>query len=208
MIAAHRGQTSRRGGPGLTTGESSLTNSLLADYRPGLTVSPCDPSSAVATDSPSHRATLSAVHMPRLRSHRSTAHRAIGAAVAVSASVMLLGACGDDGGSRAERFCGEIAEHKEALTAPVLEFSDDIEPLLELYRDIGDVAPLSIEQEWNQLVSAYETASTVVVDDPASQQAAASAIYSSEASAAKVDTWLRANCAVEIGPVVTLVPHP
>jgi len=138
------------------------------------------------------------------RSNRSTVRRALAAAV----SILALTACGDDGSGNAERFCGEIAENKEALTAPVLEFTDDIEPFLDLYREIGDLAPLSIQQEWNQLVSAYETASTVVVDDPASQQVAATAIYSSEASAAKVDTWLRANCAVEIGPVVTLVPHP
>jgi len=72
---------------------------------------------------------------------------------------------------------------------------------------IGDLAPLSIQKEWNQIASAYETASTVVADDPDSVQVATAAIYSAEASAAKVDTWLRANCAVDIGPVVTLVPH-
>jgi hypothetical protein len=147
------------------------------------------------------------VYVARRPRDRSTVRRARSAGV-VSLLLVLLAACGDDRAGNAERFCGEIAENKDALTAPVLEFDDDIEPFLDLYRDIGDLAPLAIEQEWNQLVSAYETASTVVVDDPASQQAAASAIYSSEESAAKVDTWLRANCAVEIGPVVTLVAHP
>jgi hypothetical protein len=128
-------------------------------------------------------------------------------AVAAFGAPIVLAACADDDAGNAERFCGEIAANKDGLTAPVLEFSDDIEPLLDLYREIGELAPLSIQQEWNQLVSAYETASTVVLDDAESQQAAAAAIYSSEASAAKVDTWLRANCAVDIGPVVTLVPH-
>jgi len=144
--------------------------------------------------------------LARRPTHRSPATLALTAVAAISASMMLV-ACGDDDAGSAERFCGEIAANKDGLTVPVLEFSDDIEPLLELYRGIGELAPLSIQQEWNQLVSAYETASTVVVDDPESQQAAAAAIYSSEASAAKIDSWLRANCAVEIGPVVTLVPH-
>ena len=128
------------------------------------------------------------------------------AAIAVGATLAFT-ACGDDDAGDAERFCGEIAANKDGLTAPVLEFSDDIEPLLDLYREIGELAPLSIQAEWNQLTSAYETASTVVIDDPESQQAAAAAIYSSEESAARIDTWLRTNCAVEIGPIVTLVPH-
>jgi hypothetical protein len=126
---------------------------------------------------------------------------------AVAGTSLMLASCGDDDAGDAERFCGEIAANKDALTAPVLESSDDIEPLLDLYRTIGELAPLSIQAEWNQLTSAYETASTVVVDDPESQQEAAAAIYSTEESAAKIDSWLRTNCAVEIGPIVTLVPH-
>ncbi len=123
---------------------------------------------------------------------------------------MTLGvvvSCGNDEAASAERFCGEVAANKETLTAPTLEFDDDVGPLLDLYREIGDFAPLAIEKEWNQIVAAYETASTMVLDDPASEQATVAAIYSSEESAAKVDAWLRANCAVDLGPIVTLVPH-
>ncbi|RLE25932.1 MAG: hypothetical protein DRJ50_01985, partial [Actinobacteria bacterium] len=85
------------------------------------------------------------------------------AVIASVVAAIVIAACGgeDDGGS-AERFCGEIEANKEALTNPQLEFSDDIGPLLQLYSHVGDVAPLSIAEEWNQLVSAYETASTVV----------------------------------------------
>ena len=113
---------------------------------------------------------------------------------------------GDSGGN-AERFCGEVDANKAALTNPDLTYADDIEPLLDLYREIGDLAPLAVEDDWNQLVAAYETASTVVPGDQASEQEALAAIYSSEESAAAVDQWLRANCAVDIGPVFTIVPH-
>ncbi len=85
--------------------------------------------------------------------------------------------------------------------------ADDIEPFLDLYRDIGALAPLSVEDDWNQIVSAYETASTVVIGDQESEQAALTAIYSSEQSAAAVEAWLLANCAVDIGPVFTIVPQ-
>ncbi len=127
-------------------------------------------------------------------------------AVALVVATVAAG-CTDDSGGDAQRFCGEVAANKDALTNPVLTYTDDIEPLLDLYREIGGLAPLAVEDDWNQLVAAYETASTVVPGDAASEQEALAAIYSSEESAAAVDQWLRANCAVDIGPVFTIVPH-
>lgn len=121
-------------------------------------------------------------------------------------SAAVLG-CSDDEAPSAERFCGEIVENKDALTNPTLEFADDIEPLLDLYREVGDLAPLGVEREWSDLVAAYETASTVVPGDEASEQEALAAIYSAEKSAAAVGAWLQANCAVDIGPIFTIVPH-
>lgn len=119
----------------------------------------------------------------------------------------IVASCGNDSGGSAERFCGEVAANKDALTNPTLTYSNDIQPMLDLYRKIGALAPIAVEADWNQLVSAYETASTVVPGDQASEQVALTAIYSSEKSASAVDRWLRANCAVDIGPVFTIVPH-
>ncbi len=127
-------------------------------------------------------------------------------AAAAVAVTLLISACdGNDGAGDAERFCGEVQVNAEQLTQPNLQFSDDIEPLLDLYRDIGELAPLAIEPEWNQLISAYETASTVVPGDPESEQIALASIFSTEESAAAVDRWLKTNCAVDIGPVFTIV---
>jgi hypothetical protein len=149
---------------------------------------------------------VSTVSPARPRSGRTArlVARVIGGVLVVGTTV---GACGGDDGPSAERFCGEVAANKDALTNPQLGFDDDIEPLLELYRDIADLAPLGVADDWNQLVSAYETASTVVIGDQESEQEALTAIYSSEKSAAEVEAWLRANCAVEIGPVFTIVPQ-
>ncbi len=138
---------------------------------------------------------------------RSPAFTAAAAAIlSVTAGASLV-ACGGDEAPSAERFCGEVAANKEALTSPQLVYTDDIDPLLDLYRDIGALAPLGVQPDWDQIVSAYETASTVVVGDEESEQAALTAVYSSEKSAAAVETWLMANCAVDIGPVFTIVPH-
>ena len=60
--------------------------------------------------------------------------------------MLATSSCGSEAGD-AERFCGEVAAHVDELTNPSLAFADDIEPLLELYRDIGAFAPLAIEEE-------------------------------------------------------------
>jgi hypothetical protein len=129
------------------------------------------------------------------------------AIASLAATVASLSACGGDEDPSAERFCGEVAANKEALTNPQLVYDDDIDPLLDLYRRIGALAPIGVQADWDQLVSAYETASTVVVGDQESEQQALTAIYSSEKSAAAVEAWLLANCAVDIGPVFTIVPQ-
>jgi len=129
------------------------------------------------------------------------------AALTVAALVGVIASCGADEAPSAERFCGETAENRDALTNPQLVDAAGIDTLLELYREIGDLAPLSVADDWNHIVVAYETASTVVIGDQESEQAALIAIYSSEQSAAAVQAWLVANCAVDIGPVFTIVPQ-
>ena len=127
--------------------------------------------------------------------------------VAAVAALAALSGCGADENPSAERFCGEVAANKDALTNPQIIYTDDIDPLLDLYRDIGELAPLGVEDDWDQLVSAYETASTVIIGDQESEQEALTAAYSSEKSAAAIEAWLIANCAVDIGPVFTIVPQ-
>jgi len=128
-------------------------------------------------------------------------------AATLVAALAALAACGGEEAPSAERFCGEVAANNEALTSPQLVYTDDIDLLLDLYRDVGALAPIGVEPDWNRIVAAYETASTVVVGDQESEQAALTAIYSTEKSAAAVEAWLLANCAVDIGPVFTIVPH-
>ena len=131
----------------------------------------------------------------------------LGAFAAMFGLATLAVSCGGDEPPSAERFCGEVAANREALTNPTLEYLEDIEPVLDLYRDMGELAPIGIDEEWDHVIAAYETASTVVPGDTASEQAALAAIYSTEKSAAAISTWLRENCAVDIGPVFTIVPH-
>jgi hypothetical protein len=120
----------------------------------------------------------------------------------------LLTACGSGSGAGdAERFCGEVKANTPAIVKPRLKTVEDIDTLMALYRDLGDLAPLAIDADWDALVLNYETASTVEPTDPESVQRVAARAYATEESAVAVHDWLLTNCAVDLGPVATLVPH-
>ena len=125
---------------------------------------------------------------------------------AVAATALLIGCSSGEQSGDAERFCGEVKAHTRAIVRPRLRNAADIDTLLALYRDLGDLAPLAIEADWDALVLNYETASTVVPGDPESMQRVAARAYATERSAVAVHDWLVANCAVDIGPVATIVP--
>ena len=91
-------------------------------------------------------------------------------------AVGALAACsnGEPAGDEAQ-FCGEVDANLRALTKPTLKTEADVAAVVGLYRDLGDVAPLAIEEQWNALTTLYETASTVDTSDrglaPAGQRA-------------------------------------
>lgn len=128
---------------------------------------------------------------------------------ALPAALIVVGAACGGGGGDAERFCGEVQANRRAILDPTLAAPTDVDATLELYRSIGDVAPLDIAAEWDRLVVNLETASTVEPDDPDSLQQAVASAYATERSAIAVRDWLRSHCRVDLGPVATIVtPAP
>jgi len=119
---------------------------------------------------------------------------------------LLATSCGDDGGDTA-RFCAQVKDHSTELTSRP-ETVAGYGEMLDLYRRIGDDAPLAIEPEWQALVINYETASTVDVTDPGSMQRALAQAYATEESAVAVHQFVSARCGTDLGPVSTVVPHP
>lgn len=118
-----------------------------------------------------------------------------------------LGACGDDGvQSDAERFCGEASTRRDMIVAPPMATEQEVEATLDFYRLMGELAPVAIADQWNQIVAAMETASTVVPGDPESQQQVALQAYATERSAYEVAVWLNRNCGVDI-PITTIAPQ-
>ena len=136
-----------------------------------------------------------------LRPHRGSA------AILAALVVTTVAACGDDSvQSDAERFCGEATTRRDMIVSPPMATSEEVEATLDFYRLMGELAPVAIAEQWNDIVSAMETASTVVPGDPDSEQQVALQAYATERSAYEVAVWLRRNCGVDI-PITTIAPQ-
>ncbi|CAN5439966.1 hypothetical protein BH18ACT3_BH18ACT3_28070 [soil metagenome] len=128
--------------------------------------------------------------------------------MSMAALGVFAGACGgEEATANAEEFCAEVDTNKEAIIAPKLRTDADVRAFVDLHRRLGELAPLAIEQEWNDVTSNYETAATIDPDDPESVERAKSKAYATERSAVGVRDWLRATCRVNLGPVTTIVPQ-
>jgi hypothetical protein len=122
-------------------------------------------------------------------------------------TVLAAGCGGDDDGGDAEAFCAEVGANQGAIVNPALATDDDVEATVGLYRELGELAPLAIGDEWDDLVVNVETASTVTPDDPESVQRAVATAYATERSAVAVRDWVLSNCGVDLGPVATIAPQ-
>jgi hypothetical protein len=127
------------------------------------------------------------------------------------AAALLCGALtacdGDDTvESDAERFCGEAIAQRATIVTPPLATEAELAATLDFYRLMGQLAPIAIAEEWNDLVVSLETAATVVPGDTESEQLVAMTAYATEPSAFKVQQWLLDNCGLEI-PITTIAPQ-
>lgn len=117
-------------------------------------------------------------------------------------------ACGDPTPERdAAAFCEGLRTNHSAIVAGSIASELELSSTLEMYRQLDDLAPLAVSQEWSTLLNAIETANTVVPGDPDGIQRVAEAAYQSEAAALAIAEWAMASCDVDLGPVTTLVPH-
>mgnify|MGYP001817059962 CR=1 FL=1 len=121
-------------------------------------------------------------------------------------AIVALAACGDDPvESDGPRFCGEAIENRNSLTTPPSSEAE-VAATLELYRLMGQLAPVAIAEEWNVVLNSFETAATLVPGDPESEQLVARTAFASEPSAFAVKKWLLENCGLDI-PITTIAPQ-
>lgn len=130
----------------------------------------------------------------------------LGVALAAASATVMASCGGDDVQSDAVKFCQEATAHQGAIIDPPVSDEVGLEATLEFYRLMGELAPVSIATEWNQLVAALETAAAYDPTDPASEQHVVATAYAAEGAAYDVKVWLQRNCGLDI-PISTIAPH-
>ena len=107
-------------------------------------------------------------------------------AVALAALLAISTGCGgdDDRQSDAGEFCRRGRRSHDARSSPHHSTTrPGVEATLDFYRVMGELAPLSIAEEWNQLVLAVETAASLEPGNPDSEQLVAATAYATEPAA-------------------------
>ena len=116
------------------------------------------------------------------------------------AAVVALAACNDDDAGDAEQFCDDVATNVDVLRAEPAS-REEVEELIELWRDVADNAPLAIEEEWRAHADNLELAWT-----SEDQQEVVASTFAAERSTVGIAVWLNDNCGIDFGPVTTIVP--
>jgi hypothetical protein len=131
-------------------------------------------------------------------------------AVLVISAVGLV-ACADDQERTEGRYCTEVGNHLTALNSPTLTNAAEVDVMLDAWRTVADAAPLAVQPEWDRLMAAMETASTVDPSDAEAMQRIADTARSNEPSANKVIDYTFTLCGVRIGegaPITTTTLPP
>lgn len=120
---------------------------------------------------------------------------------------MLTTACRDDSGGDTATFCGQVETHLEELRATP-QTPADVDRLIDLWTDVGEDVPLSIEPDWHAHILLFETAwDPAIVHDPEQMEEAYARMYATERSSVAVAAWVDENCGLDWGPVATIVPQ-
>ena len=133
---------------------------------------------------------------------------AIRVTVAGLVAALVLAGCGDDTVEPdADRFCTEVAANRASIVEPSLATELDITALVDLYRRLGDLAPLAVAEEWRTLVAVVESADALARGDADAVTSVVEAAYAAERAAVRVAEWVLAACGVDLGPVTTISPQ-
>ncbi|MEO5724637.1 MAG: hypothetical protein ABIQ39_14975 [Ilumatobacteraceae bacterium] len=119
-----------------------------------------------------------------------------------------LTACGSsDSSARTDvAYCDAVHRNLAELNSPSIATAVDIDRTVKMYQAVASSAPLAVEKEWDILVLAYQTASTVVPGDPVSMQKAADTIRSSQPAATTVADYTSRLCGATIGTAAPPTP--
>ena len=129
--------------------------------------------------------------------------RLVAPVLAVAVGAGVIGACGGSPERSATAFCTELDRELPGLEGPT-QTQADLDALVARYDGLNEIAPLAIEDDWQELTDLVVTAATVVPTDPTSVQIVADAAYRTERAARRLEAWVSATCGLTMPAVVGL----
>lgn len=132
------------------------------------------------------------------------AARHLAAFAALLVALAAVSGCSNEPTRSTGAFCERLREEAALLEGP-LDAPADVPVLVERYRALGQLAPLSIEEEWQQVTELVEAAATVDPGDAEAMRRLDEQAYATEQAARAVADWARERCQVEL-PIGGLTP--
>jgi hypothetical protein len=120
--------------------------------------------------------------------------RLLVAAVAALA-VTALASC--DQGSRQERFCDKLVE-EHTLLATVPTDPAQLDDFVERYEDLGDVAPLAIDEQWTTITDLVSAVATADLADPATADRLRDQAVAATKAVNEVRVYAQDTCGVDL----------
>lgn len=124
-------------------------------------------------------------------------------AVAIAAVFGVLAGCAGDEPD-GEVFCGRLIENQALLTGAITT-DVDVELVVDRFRQLEQVAPEAIREQWAELRQLVEAAAATTAggDDTAELTEQA---WATERAAADVADWVQRTCGVTLRPATTTGP--
>jgi hypothetical protein len=138
--------------------------------------------------------------------------RFVAPVAAATVALTALVACGDSPERSSSRFCSELDQQLPGLEGP-LATQEEQDALVARYDALNEIAPLALEEDWQQLTDLIHTAATIVPTDPASVQRATDQAYATERAYRRIFEWVSANCGLTMPQpggieTTTIAPPP
>ena len=138
--------------------------------------------------------------------------RFVAPVAAATVALAALVACGGSPERSSSRFCSELDQQLPGLEGPVAT-QEDQDALVARYDELNEIAPLALEEDWQQLTDLIHTAATIVPTDPASVQRASDVAYATERAYRRIFEWVSANCGLTMPQpggieTTTIAPPP
>lgn len=102
-------------------------------------------------------------------------------------------------------FCRQLQNELPGIAAPI-ETLGDANAMVNRYKRLSKVAPLTIQKDFEALTRVLSMAASANPNNTDELQAVADAAYSANAAARNVVAWVKDTCAVDIKTGVSVTP--